>query len=297
MVTGESLSELAGQYFGGLAHCHTILSNHKGHRESNLTAERLVQVLIEARLTGSPTAPLQYVMLNEHPSDPSHPQRLGRFSLRAQQLLRQRRRRTIHHVPVLHGLEVSLLASGHTDLTPRLADDCAMVIASRHTLPPPEERDPAAIMALFRQACYNPHVDVLGHPPRYIEDLAKVNWLQVFAWAAETGTAVEVNLNVFPTRAASPLQQNFWQAWLKNLAASKAHLSIGTDIHNQDQLNGFIVQWRSLEHANRHPDNQLARLLQALAGAGINPNRVITSSYDRLTAWLGLDKTERAQLP
>jgi histidinol phosphatase-like PHP family hydrolase len=296
MVNPAALPQLARQYIGGLAHAHTVLSNHKGHHESDLSVDRLVETLVQARLAGSPEAPLQYVMLNEHPSDPARPQRLGRLSLRGRRLLRQRRRPLVHHVPLLYGLEVSMLADGTTDLTPRLADRCALVVASRHALPAASERDPAAITELFRHACQHPAIGVLGHPPRYIEDLAEINWPRIFGWAADTGTAVEVNLNAFPGHDASAMQQAFWRRWLRALAASDAPVFIGTDIHNQYQLDEFILQWRSLERPAGQRDNHLARFVSALAEARLKPAQVVTADSGRLMAWLQMDKADRARL-
>lgn len=293
----ERLSEVAKQYIAGLTHAHTVLSNHKGHRESDLSVDRLVQTLVEANLAGSDDAPLQYLMLNEHPSDPARPRRLGRLSLRGRRLLQQRRRPDIMHVPMFYGLEVSLMANGATDLTPRLADHCALVIGSRHALPDKVERDPDSIMSLFELACRNPVVEVLGHPPRYIEDLNSIDWVQVFRWAAETGTAVEVNMNAFPAAAGTRLQHHFWKKWLRTLARSKADVFIGTDLHNQYQLDEFILQWRSLNREASRLENHLARFLEALIEAGIKPEKVVTSTYERFTDWLQIDKAKRTRLP
>lgn len=299
MVGGHrpKLSELARRYFGGMAHNHTTLSNHPNHHESNLSVDRFTETLVEAGLAGRPEAPLQYLMLNEHASNPSRPRRLGRLSLRGRQLLRQRGRPIVHRVPVFYGLEASLLPGGQTDLTPHLADHCALIIASRHALPADIERDPAVIMELFRMACHNPVAEVLGHPPRYIEDLPEVDWPLVFTWAAETGTAIEVNLNAFPGANANKQQQTFWSQWLKMLAASKATIFIGTDIHSKYQLDEFVLQWRSLDQAASRYDNQLACFIEALQKAGIVPERAVTADYNRLMEWLQMDKPARAQLP
>ncbi len=292
-----SLDQLAPAYLGGLTHLHTVLSNHHDHRESDLSVDRLVNTLIEADLAGSPEAPLQYLMFNEHPSDPAHPKRLGPLSLRGRQLLRQRRRPIVRRVLMFYGLEVSLLPGGQTDLTPRLADHCALVIASRHALPAKTEHDAATITALFEAACQNPAVDVLGHPPRYIEDIETVPWPEIFAAAAATGTAIEVNLNTFPGANGTPLQQAFWRTWLRQLAASQALIFLGTDIHNQYQLDEFILQWRALGQPASHHENHLARFLLALLEAKITPKRIVTASADQLESWLQMDKSARARLP
>ncbi len=289
-------ASLARKYFGGVTHVHTVLSNHSGHHESNLTVDRIVDTLGEHNLAGEQDSPFQYVMLNEHPSDPTKPHLLGRLSLRGRRLLKQRRRPVVGRVPILYGLEVSLLPSGRTDLTPRLADRCPLVIASRHGLPESIERDGEAITELFMAACHNPAVDVIGHPPRYIEDMLDVNWTRIFKHAVRTGTAIEVNLNTFPTPDSHPVQKAFWDQWLRQLADHDVDIFIGTDFHNQLQLDSFISQWRQLdEHEGQH-DNHLADFIKALKTARINPERVVTADYDDFLDWLNLDKSQRASL-
>lgn len=288
--------KLAAKYFGGLAHNHTVLSNHSGHKESDLTPDKLVKELKAAGLAGVPNAPLGFLMLNEHPSDPAKPRKLGALSLRGRSLLAQRRRQVVDNVKMYYGLEVSLLDDGTTDLTPRLADHCALVIASRHRLAPMTERDPASIMRQLQRACANPHIEVIGHPPRYIEDLEEVKWDRIFNWAAETGTAIEVNVNAFPPADADPIQLDFWPRWLKTLAKSDAQILVGTDLHNLYQLDQFILQWQSLDQQKGRRENQLARFLEALVEAKIGPERIVTASASGFAEWLKLDKAGRSKL-
>ncbi len=289
-------STLAAQYIGGLTHAHTVLSNHTGHRESNLTIDRIVTALTAGRLVGEEEAPLGYVLLNEHPSDPANPRPLGRLSPRGRRLLRQRRRPVVGRVPVLYGLEASLLPNGRTDLTPRLTNPRPLVIASRHALPESIEREAESIHELFMTACDHPLVDVLGHPPRYIEDLTDVNWPEIFMRARATGTAIEVNMNTFPDATAHRLQKAFWPVWLKELAVSDADVFIGTDIHSQLQLDAFVSQWHELDEDASYQENHLARFIDALHRAKIRPERVITSSLETIRNWTAMDKSERARL-
>ncbi len=294
-MVGNHLPELARLYFGGLTHAHTVLSNHTGHRESDLTIDRIVATMAEAGLVREDGAPFEYIMLNEHPSDPARPRRLGRFSPRGRRLLRQRRRPVVGGVPILYGLEVSFLPNGQTDLTPRLNDNCALVIGSRHALPKSSEHKTDAITELFELACHSPVVGVLGHPPRYIENNSKVNWKQIFKTAAKTGTAIEVNLNTFPDSESDMSQHIFWERWLKLLADSKAPVFIGTDLHNHLQLGSFIHEWGNL--GQHHPEyNHVAAFVNALHKAGIDPTQVVTASLEGFSEWLALDKAGRAKL-
>lgn len=291
----RNLPELARSYFGGLTHAHTVLSNHTGHHESDLTIDRIVATMTDAELVRGDDCPFEYIMLNEHPSDPAQPRRLGRFSPRGRRLLKQRRRPTVGGVHVLYGLEVSFLPNGLTDLTPRLNDHCALVIASRHSLPRSIEHNTDAISELFESGCHSPVIGVLGHPPRYIENNTKVNWERIFNTAAKTGTAIEINLNTFPNSESDLTQHQFWAHWLTLLARSKAPVFIGTDLHNHLQLGTFIHEWGNLGQKN--PEyNHVAAFVTALDTAGISPGQVVTRSYETLTEWLALDKAGRAKL-
>jgi histidinol phosphatase-like PHP family hydrolase len=284
---------LAQAYIGGLAHRHTRLSNHPHHRESDLTVKSLLRRLESAGLCGGPGAPFSYVMINEHSSNPDRPRQLGALSLRARRLMRQRRHDVVNGVPVLHGLEVSLLPSGQTDLTTRLARRCATVIASRHRLPVELERDPASITRMLMGACHDGNIDVLGHPMRYIEQVAGVDWPQIFAEAKVTGTAVEVNTNLFWKDELSKEGLAFWEQWLTSLGRSGAMVFIGMDVHNAVQTDYLIGMWRGLERGEK---NGLALLVGLLQKANITPERIVTSSYQNVRRWITIDKSARSQV-
>jgi histidinol phosphatase-like PHP family hydrolase len=286
---------LANQYFGGLAHVHTKLSNHPGHNESDLVLPVLVSMLETAGLCANQGGPIEYIMINEHSSNPDRPKQLGKFSLRTNQLLRQRKRTIVQSMPVLFGLEVSLLADGGTDMTEQLAEHCALVIASRHRLPSESEHDEAVIMAMLKQACKDPTIDVLGHPMRNIEGVKEINWKQIFALAASTGTAIEVNWNVFFKEASDPRSMSFWEGWLKLLGQSRVKVFIGVDLHNRSQVQTLTSQWRQLEH-EVEVTNELWRFVNALTEADIEPERVVTANFKRLQEWLHIDKAAPSQV-
>ncbi len=286
--------ELAKSYFGGLSHTHTVLSNHKGHRESDLSVDKIVEVLSEAGLVRGVNPPLEFILFNEHPSDPGKPKRLGILSRRARRLLRQRRRPFVRTVPMLYGLEVSILRDGSTDLSPRLSDKSSLVIASRHKLPLSIERDPESIKKMFTSACQNPAVGVLGHPARYIENI-ELDWANLFAQAAQTGTGIEINYNSFPDFYDFEDRKEFWVKWLKQLGESDATVFIGSDVHTLLQLERFCSDWNNLADPDMQ-NNGLARFVVAIAEAGIKPERVINANKDIFFHWLSLDKPNRAKL-
>ncbi len=289
----KSYAQIARSYMGGLAHVHTRLSNHPGHRESDLTVNSLMALLGYATEWTAGRPPLEYILFNEHSSNPDSPRPLGALSLRARKLLGQRRTKA-GSVPLFYGLEVSLLADGTTDLVPRLADNCAVVIASRHRLPVASEYQPAAIMEMFEKACANPVVDVLGHPARNIERLEGVNWRQIFVWARESGTAIEVNLNTFPRSEAEKTRMDFWAQWTHLLGESGADVFMGTDLHNGLQVRWLREQWAQLDDMSKR--NPLRSCLDMLGQAGIGPERVVNRSAKSLRDWMTIDKTARSPL-
>jgi histidinol phosphatase-like PHP family hydrolase len=284
-------AELAREYLGGLAHVHTRLSNHTGHYESDQTVTSFVQSLMKSRLAGVPDAPLRYIMINEHASNPKRPHQLGTFSLRARALLRSRWKSYIDGVPILHGFEASLMPDGSTDLTSKLEHHCEMVIGSMHWLPVEMQSDSVEIGRLLEQACHNDKIDVIGHPARNIEGLKAVRWDEIFRVAAATGTAVEVNLNTFPTLALEPERHEFWLGWLSQLEASGAPVFLGSDLHNKMQMGQFLRAWHSLGQTGA--PNSLRDCILALEEVGITPDKVVNSNYEHFVIWLRLEKLQR----
>ncbi len=281
----------AREYVGGLAHVHTKLSNYPGHFESDQTVGSIVEQFRAAGLLGGKPAPLQYIMITEHASNPVQPKRLGRLSLRARALHRSHWTTHREGVPVLHGFEASLLPGGGTDLTPWLGAHSSLVIASVHGLPETLPDGAGAHAALLKQACANPDIDVLGHPQRGLERQAGSDWPGLFGAAAASGTAIEVNLNIFPAQVTEPERYSFWTGWLRQLAASGAPVFIGSDVHNHLQIQRFIKAWQGLGDESR--PNALRDCVLALEAAGIGPERVVNATFAGFTAWLNLPKPDR----
>lgn len=94
---------------------------------------------------------------------------------------------------LLHGCELEIRADGALDLDDELLGAFDLVVASLHVARrQPRERLTARVLA----AIGSPHVDVIAHPAgRMIqgrEDL-DLDWEVIFAEAARTGTALEMN--------------------------------------------------------------------------------------------------------
>jgi DNA polymerase (family 10) len=94
---------------------------------------------------------------------------------------------------LLHGCELEIRADGALDFDDELLGSFDLVVASLHVARrQPRERLTARVLAAIR----SPHVDVIAHPAgRMIqgrEDL-DLDWEVVYAEAARTGTALEMN--------------------------------------------------------------------------------------------------------
>ena len=94
---------------------------------------------------------------------------------------------------LLHGCELEILADGRLDYSDQLLSSFDLVVASLHV---GRGQPRGRLMARYRTALRNPHVDVIAHPSgRKIggrEDL-DLDWDGFYAEAAETGTLLEVN--------------------------------------------------------------------------------------------------------
>lgn len=290
-VVGRVNRATVEDYIGGLAHVHTRLSNFPGHHESDQTVGSFVDLLVRNGLAGDARAPLQFVMFNDHASNPAWPAPLRAHSLRAQALERRHWREQVDGVRVLYGFEASLMPDGRTDLPWDLIEDCELVIASCHVVPEEIDHNPAALNAMFERACANPAVEVIGHPARYIEGLRGMDWERIFERAAATGTAIEVNMNIYPDPQREPGRTRFWAQWLAALADSGADIFLGSDIHNGVQRERFLRAWHQLGHPGV---TRLSACVGGLLAAGIEPGRVVNSSWARFRSWLELDKRTRS---
>ena len=99
---------------------------------------------------------------------------------------------------LLHGTELNIDGDGGVDWGPEFLDGFDVCIASVHSL---FNQSKDEMTRRIVRACENPHVNVIGHPTgRQIGGRAPLEFDldEVFAAAARTGTALEVN--AFPDR-------------------------------------------------------------------------------------------------
>ena len=129
---------------------------------------------------------------------------------------------------LLHGTELNIDPEGNVDWEAGFLDDFDVCVASVHSH---FNQSKDEMTRRIIRACENPHVNVIGHPTgRQIGGRAPLefDFEEVFAAAARTGTALEVN--AFPDRLDLRDEHIMW---------AKRHgvkLAVDTDAHSTVHL-------------------------------------------------------------
>ena len=162
---------------------------------------------------------------------------------------------------LLHGCELEIRADGHLDYPDELLARFDLVVASLH-VSRRQPRDELTQRTL--NAIRNPHVDVIAHPSgRMIQtrDDLDLDWDAVFAEAARTGTALEMN--------GSPHRLDLSVERARRALAAGCVLTIDSDAHKTAELD--YVRWGT---------SQARR-------AWVEPGDVLnTRTRDELLAWV-----------
>ena len=134
---------------------------------------------------------------------------------------------------LLHGCELEIRADGDLDYEDDLLATYDLVVASLHV----SRRQPRAeLTRRTLNAIRSPHVDVIAHPSgRMIDtrDDLDLDWDQVYAEAARTGTALEMN--------GSPHRLDLAVERARRAVADGCLLSIDSDAHRTGELD--YVRW------------------------------------------------------
>jgi DNA polymerase (family 10) len=163
---------------------------------------------------------------------------------------------------LLHGCELEIRADGRLDYDDNLLARFDVVVASLHV----SRRQPRAeLTQRTLTAIHSPHVDIVAHPAgRMIQtrDDLDLDWDTVFAEAARTGTALEMN--------GSPHRLDLSVERARRALAAGCVLTIDSDAHKTAELD--FVRW-GISQARR---------------AWVEPANVLNArSRDELMAWVG----------
>lgn len=162
---------------------------------------------------------------------------------------------------VLRSIEVNLNPQGEVDMDDESLDALDIVVGSFHSKLRIKEDQTERYVAALR----NRHVNVLGHPRGRVYNFRlglTADWPRVFATAAETGTAMEINCYAD--------RQDLNRELLEIAAASGCRFSFGTDSHSPRQLGNIRLG------------------LAAAASVGIDRSRIVNFlPRDELLEWAG----------
>ena len=168
---------------------------------------------------------------------------------------------------LLHGCELEIRADGRLDYEDPLLERFDVVVASLHV----SRRQPRdQLTSRTLTAIRSPHVDIIAHPAgRMIQsrDDLDLDWETVYAEAARTGTALEIN--------GSDHRLDLSDVRARLAAEAGCFLTVDSDAHNLGELDN--VRW-GIAQARR---------------AWVSPAIVLnTWPRERLLAWVG-DKAGR----
>lgn len=129
---------------------------------------------------------------------------------------------------VFHGTEMEIKADGELDFPDEVLEKLDFVVASLHVgLRQPREQVTARLLNALR----NPHVDLIGHPRGQLipdRDPADLDMDVVFAAAAESGTALEINSN--------PRRLDLEAQYARRAVELGIPISINSDAHRAEEM-------------------------------------------------------------
>lgn len=294
------ITELLLKYMAGDGHEHTVFSNPPTRHEADYTFEQVFDYIKQEINEGE--SQIEFVVFAEHPSDAGNPQLVdGEALLAHQQEIRQFNQTQESGPKLISGVESSIIsADGALDVPNDVLAQMDLVIASKHDLKsafPEQGGNPLTeqLTHIYSQLMDNPNVDVIGHPNRYVgyEDLQKMDWGSLFTKAAQTNTAMEININ-------APMPE-----WLiKKAVEAGVPLFIGTDAHTLKEYQQLGDEEKTvIESSEDRLDQPLGvkysfwkkiiKILRILEEANTPPVQIITSSYKSLEDWLSREKIDR----
>ncbi len=201
-----------------------------------------------------------YLSISDHTHGLAIANGLDEQRIRAQWLEIDRLNVELAPFRLFKSAEVELRRDGTLDLPDAVLAELDIVIASLHT---GLRGDRKAVTERLLSAIHNPHVDIIAHPSGRIvggRAGADYDWAAVFAAAAETRTALEIN--------AGPDRLDLTDERAREAAEAGITLTIDCDAHAVDNL-----AW-------------LPFGISVARRAGVNAQQVLnTREVDAVLAW------------
>ena len=205
---------LADLHIRGDLHMHSTWSDGR---------DRIEDMVSTARHLG-----YEYVAITDHSE-----RAMSSRSLAAQDVARQREeiaglRSRLQGIQVLHGIEVDIMPDGTLDFDDSLLEGFDLVLASLHDR---AGHDEETLTARYLSAIRHPLVNVITHPANRSPGVSAgyaVDFDRIFAAAAESGTAVEVD--------GAPGHLDMDGTLARRAVAAGATLTVDSDAHRAEFL-------------------------------------------------------------
>lgn len=169
-----------------------------------------------------------YVAITDHSERSPASRRLGAADIQRQRAEIEQVRTRARRIHVLHGIEVDMMPDGTLDFDDEQLAGFDIVLASLHD---DHGHDGATLTERYLRAMRHPLVNVVTHPanrtPARFEGYP-LDWDELFAAAAETGTAMEVD--------GAPGHLDLDGTLARRAAAAGVMLVIDSDCHRSDGL-------------------------------------------------------------
>ena len=183
---------------------------------------------IEQMVLASQRLGYEYVAITDHSERSLVSRRLAAADVAGQHAEIEKVRARIPSTEVLHGVEVDIMPDGALDFDDELLERFDIVLASLHDA---AGQDDEALTERYLRAMRHPLVNVITHPANRAParfDGYRVDFGVLFAAAAETGTAMEID--------GAPGHLDLDGALARQAAMAGVTLVIDSDCHRSDGL-------------------------------------------------------------
>jgi len=172
-------SLISREHIRGDLHMHTIYSDGADS--------------LEAMVAASCSLGYEYIAITDHSERAAASRTLTRRDLSRQRAEIDALRERYPQITILHGVETDIMPDGSLDFPDRILETLDIVLASLHDS---ARHDAKTLTRRCLQAIRHPLVNIVAHPANRLvgrRDGYALDFDAVFAAAAETGTALEVD--------------------------------------------------------------------------------------------------------
>lgn len=208
-AAGSLPSLISREHIRGDLHMHTIYSDGADS--------------LEAMVAASCALGYEYVAITDHSERAGASRTLTRRDLSRQRAEIEALRERYPQITILHGVETDIMPDGTLDFPDRILETLDIVLASLHDS---ARQDAKTLTRRCLQAIRHPLVNIVAHPANRIvgrRDGYALDFAAVFAAAAETGTALEVD--------GAPAHLDLEGERAREAVAAGVTISIDSDCH------------------------------------------------------------------